>query len=45
MKISKNNNKIDPETYEDMVRLDRLDPCESLIKYNVPNKQNNRSIE
>tara|TARA_X000000368_G_C22911616_1_gene658827 strand:+ start:696 stop:836 length:141 start_codon:yes stop_codon:yes gene_type:complete len=44
-KTKKNNNKSNPEPYEDIVRLEKLDPYEALIKSNEVLKQNNRSHE
>ena len=45
MKKNKKNNNTSPDPYEDMLRLDKLDPYESLIKSNVNSKQNNKTIK
>ncbi len=45
MRKTKINNQNNPDPYEDMVRLEKLDPYESLIKFNVSYKKNNKSIE
>ena len=37
--------KTNPEPYEDMVRLEKLDPYEAQIKSNNFLKRNNKSIE
>ena len=34
-----------PEPYEEMLRAENLDAYESLIKFNLVNKKNNKSIE
>ena len=35
MKKTKRNEKFNPDPYEDIVRLEKLDPYETLIKSNV----------
>ena len=45
MKKPKRNEKCNPEPYEDIVRLEELDPYETLIKSYVFLKKNNKSIE
>ncbi len=47
MKKTKSNNRTNsfPEPYEDFIRLENLDPYESLIKSNVVRKQNNDSMK
>ncbi len=45
MRTTKKNQKISPDPYEDMVRLDKLDPYESLIKFNACLEKNNKSIK
>ncbi len=45
MKKIKTNKKINPDPYEDMLRSEKLDPYESLIKPNFFNKKANESIE
>ena len=37
--------KGNPDPYEDMIRLEQLDPYESLINLNNSFKNNNKSIE
>ena len=44
MKKPKRNNESNPEPYEDMIRLKKLDPYEELIKSNNFQKENNQSI-
>ena len=39
------NHKSNPEPYEDLIRLEQLDPYEALIKLNNFLKQNNKSTE
>ena len=43
MKKTKKNNFSDPDPYEDMLRLEKLDPYEALIKLNFVPKKNNKS--
>ena len=38
----RNNDGIDPDLYEDVLRLRKLDPYEALIKSDVPLKKNNK---
>ena len=45
MKRKKRNNEIEPDPYENVVRLHKLDPYEALIKSNIVLKKNNKSIE
>tara|TARA_B100000579_G_C22156792_1_gene543416 strand:+ start:382 stop:513 length:132 start_codon:yes stop_codon:yes gene_type:complete len=42
MRKTKKNQKSNPDPYEDMISLERLDPYEALIKSN--NIQNNNKI-
>ena len=43
MKKNKKNNNTSPDPYEDMLRLERLDPYEALIKSNNSLKKNKLS--
>ena len=43
MKKHNINNEISPEPYEDIIRLEKLDPYEALIKLNFVPKKNNKS--
>ena len=43
MKNPKINNEISPNPYEDIIRLEKLDPYESLIKLNFVPTKNNKS--
>ena len=43
MRKIKNNNKSNPEPYEDIIRLEQLDPYEALIKSNNVPKNNHQS--
>ena len=43
MKNPKINNESSPEPYEDIIRLEKLDPYEALIKLNFVPKKNNKS--
>ena len=45
MKKPKRKYKSNPDPYESMVRDENLDAYESLIKFNLVNKKNNKSIE
>ncbi len=45
MKKTKKNNFSDPDPYEDMLRLEKLDPYEALIKSKVLFKQTNKLPE
>ena len=45
MKKHKRDPESRPDPYEDMVRLEKLDPYEALIESNVFHKQNHKSIE
>jgi hypothetical protein len=45
MKKSKKNSQSYPEPYEDIIRVEKLDPYESLIRVNLHLKENNKSIE
>ncbi len=44
MKKTKNNHKICPDPYEDMIRLNKLDPYEAQIKSNIFLEKNNKSV-
>ncbi len=44
MKKTKRNNESNPDPYEDIVRLHKLDPYETLIKTNNIYKQNKKSV-
>ena len=43
MKKDKRNNNLYPEPYEDMLRLQKLDPYEALIKSKVLLEKNSKS--
>ncbi|WP_187152633.1 hypothetical protein [Prochlorococcus marinus] len=45
MKKTKRNKTSSPDPYEGMVSLEKLDAYESLLKSNVLNKQDSKSIE
>ncbi len=45
MKKTKRNEKCNPDPYEDVVRLGKLDPYEALITSQVFQKQKNKFIE
>ena len=45
MRKTKKIQKTNPDPYEDMVRLEGLDPYETLIKSNNIFKKNNKSNE
>ncbi len=45
MRKTKKNQKSDPDPYEDMIRSEKLDPYEALIKSNVFLKENNKSMQ
>ena len=45
MRKTKKNHKIRPDPYEDIIRLEQLDPYEALIKSNNFLKKNNKSID
>ena len=45
MKKLKRKHEINPDPYEGMVRAEKLDAYESLIKLNLVNEKNNKSIE
>ena len=45
MKKPKRKHERNPENYKGMVRAENLDAYESLIKFNLVNKKNNKSIE
>ena len=45
MRKSKKVNQIDHEPYEDILRLEKLDPYETLIKPNAFLKKNKKSIK
>ena len=42
MRKNDKNEKISPDPYEDLIRLEQLDPYESLIKSNNNRKKNNK---
>ena len=42
-KNKKNHESSSPEPYEDMIKLEILDPYEALIKPNIFLKENNKS--
>ena len=44
MKKTKKNNQSTPDPYEDMIRLEQLDPYEALIKSNYFLKKNHKLI-
>ena len=43
MRKTKKNHKSRPDPYEDIIRLDKLDPYEALITSNVFIKENKKS--
>ena len=45
MKKLKTNNMSQPDPYEEIVRLEKLDPYEALIKPNVLRNQKNKYIK
>ena len=45
MKKPKREYERNPAPYEGFVRVENLDAYESLIKFNLVNKKNNKSIE
>ena len=45
MRKTKKNHTSDPDPYEDMIRSEKLDPYEALIKSNFFLKENNKSIQ
>jgi len=45
MKKSTRNNQANTDPYEDMVRLQKLDAYEALIKSNFLHKKKNKSIK
>ena len=45
MKKSKKNNQSNPDPYEDIVRLEKLDPYEALLKSTVFHKKDNKFIK
>ena len=44
MRKTKKNYKSNPDPYEDIIRLEQLDPYEALIKSNKLLSKNNKSI-
>ncbi len=44
MRKIEDNNKINPDPYEDIVRLEKLDPYESLINSNALVKQKKKFL-
>ena len=44
MRKTKRIDKITPEPYEDMIRLNELDPYEAQIKSNIFLRKNNKSV-
>ena len=45
MKKPNRNNENDPDPYEGIVKLEKLDPYEALIEFNSLYKKDNKSIE
>ena len=45
MRKTEKINESNPDPYEDMIRLEKLDPYETLIKSRVLLKKKNKSIE
>ena len=45
MRRAKKKYESSPEPYEDIVRLENLDPYEALIKLKVDTKQKNKYVE
>ncbi len=45
MRKTKKNQKSNPDPYEDLIRFEKLDPYEALIKSNILLKKINKSIE
>ena len=45
MKRTKKNNKSNPDPYEGMLKLEKIDPYESLINSSLFHKKNNKSIK
>ncbi len=45
MRKPKSNQKSNPDPYEDIVRLEKLDSYEALIKSNLFLRKNNKSVE
>tara|TARA_B100000945_G_scaffold76164_1_gene58807 strand:- start:251 stop:397 length:147 start_codon:yes stop_codon:yes gene_type:complete len=45
MRKTKKNQQSRPDPYEDMIKLEKLDPYEALIKTNNFFKKNNKSIQ
>ena len=45
MRKTSKNRESNPDPYEDMIRLEQLDPYEALIKSNNLLKNNNKIIE
>ena len=45
MKKTKKNHQSSPDPYEDMIRLEQLDPYEALIKSNILFKKTKKLIE
>tara|TARA_B100000945_G_scaffold209725_1_gene168813 strand:- start:18 stop:152 length:135 start_codon:yes stop_codon:yes gene_type:complete len=44
MRKIKKNDKSTPDPYEDMIRLEELDPYEAQIKSNIFFRKNNKSV-
>ena len=44
MRKTKKKPESNPEPYEDMIRLKKLDPYEALIKCDIDQKQDQKSI-
>jgi hypothetical protein len=44
MRKIKRSNKSSPEPYEDMLRVEKLDPYEAQIKLNVLPRQDNKHL-
>ena len=45
MRKTKRNNKVNPDPYEDVVRLEKLDQYEALINLSLLHKKNNKTTE
>ena len=45
MRKTKKDQKSNPDPYEDMIRLEKLDPYEAQIKSNIFLTENNKSIK
>ena len=45
MSKTKGNGEKSPDPYEDIVRIEKLDAYEAIIKYNLFDKNNNKSVK